>query len=67
MGKSRLVRAPNEFLSALGNICKVEGIPRKTDGMRKMARYAEIGREIVHKDLLRANTLWFESRPKRKR
>lgn len=56
-----------EFLSVLGNIQKAEGIPRKTDCMRKMAKYATIGREVATKDLLNANVLWFETRQKRGR
>lgn len=64
MGRSRLVRAPNEFIQVLGNIQEAEGIQHKTDCMRKIAQYAVIGREVATKDLLRANTLWFDIRNK---
>jgi len=71
--KSKVIRCPKDFLLKVENLKKEEMLGTRSEAMRKMAFYSNIGKQITKKDLLNANVVWFNEhiaktiKPKKKR
>jgi len=69
MRKTKMMRVPIDVKMRLKALKQSENLGTFSESFRKMKFYADIGEQIVKRDLLSANVVWFNTKmsPKKKR